>query len=738
MDINDETVYITPEDKSQKTDDSPIMVAPLKTNEDPPIIPGPRVNDTLVPPEPPRLIIPKDVVNETRLTRDPDEEKEWSSETEVELSPMEAMVNSLSDWDPEFKEIDYTPEPKEVNIGSPIVTDPEKDAHMPDVFPEIDLTDAHSSVAADAPVTHKDDQPGMEESSEEIDPLESVLSDEDYAQMYSDIAEQVQSEYSIQDGSEVKPTESSENVVVGGTPGEENIEVYDEEILDDSVEFDIKNSDIPESDVLDENPESSEETAEEDPVDILRNEMEAWEDSIIPSWNESIMDKTVLATILTDPELAKEQYSAVMIRDGIDNTSRQQMKANAIDTLDTFPNVLVRSVDQCSDQQKLDQEALDEILVDPTRRARLARAKKVSKDKIVGSLLLSPDKIKTPSKDLVLTGASSADTFLRYISTFIRVPLYNSGITLMLRPPTRAEMYSYNQACDIARYEFGRRFGLLSYIPHDVELKNAFMNMFEKLVTHANLENWKSPGVLRQAISFLDFDTLVWAVIVLIHPEGSDTTFVCNHKDCGKSDVQKVDLRKIIHHDFSKLGPDALNFVADSETVRTLDELTTYRTEYLRDYEVVPFPNNISVTIATPTIASWIEFGQQYVSDLSKVISIRDIKAVQEAFEYRFFRSLAAWIPEIRVAKSGGRSIVLKNPTAIPRVLDSLQADYASQEFKDTFDKIYKSKKISYIAFVYTECPHCHKQSDAVKNGMLAIDVHHHFFTVVTDCLRTR
>ena len=532
-------------------------------------------------------------------------------------------------------------------------------------------------------------------------------------------------------------------------PKEEVCTVLDEdeidadlfEELERKVALNAVSADVPEQkedlapmvDVEDDEPlvsASDEEDFDSLTEEGIRQKIISEQNELIPSWTESITegdDETVII-LHDDKEFLADQFSAIAPNRKLDGDERTLVKLQAVNSPTTFPSTLINGIKFDTTEYRARKEGFSKL------SKELGRVSSVGQKKI-SDAFSGKKTLKLPENSTILSGRAAVETVLSIISGIRLVRLYNSGFHVKIRPPKRSELNEYFLRCRTTQYEYGRKFGELFYTPADVELKVAFMDLFEKLVTGSNLENWEIPGQLRKNISIHDLATCMWGVTSLMYPDGASTKFLCNHKDCGKVDRAIVDIAKMRFNDYSRINPEALLFVGSSET-RTEEDLRNYHTNILKDTSVIKIGDSFAVDVHVPSVDTVIESGNVYVADLASKLSLKMMSDVSSMVKNKYYRIFAPWISKVTYTQnSTGKMIHIADPLAIPEVVDSLQIIDGQLKLQSAMEECIERKKISHFGYTYSTCPHCGRPATSAVNGIIPCDVAYTFFIRTMDFL---
>ena len=147
---------------------------------------------------------------------------------------------------------------------------------------------------------------------------------------------------------------------------------------------------------------------------------------------------------------------------------------------------------------------------------------------------------------IVLSGKDGQVALTSLIGGIRRVRLYNSGISVNLRSLSLTTLNNYYREANTEDFEYGKMFGAFYYMYSDIAItKYIIENLFPVLICGSNYRHWKDKDKLLSAISFQDFQTILWAAATMMHPDGVTVNFTCAEPGCGHVTKETVDLSKL-------------------------------------------------------------------------------------------------------------------------------------------------------------------------------------------------
>lgn len=528
---------------------------------------------------------------------------------------------------------------------------------------------------------------------------------------------------------QVKPVEESEEVYVV----EENKE-------DDTFVINVDEKEIEvEEKVTVEEPELNKES-EENSFTIENNDDNSIFTSVETLLEDDLYNKTEdpassivvplsdvetisSAVIDSDPESYKEVIRVNPQYRGFVNTLRR-----TVDNPRTYLHRLHKANELFySAQQNFNRDALNAAVERNKSSKNLTRSAKIG-DKIVQDVMADKNEaLRKIADGATIKGNSLAvNTTVLLTQGIKKVNLFNSGFHLSLRAPMLSELADYWRDTTSTEEEYGRLLGQLSYLPANIKYKVAAMDLVEKLAVGSNLTGYNTSGVLRKAISFLDYETVLWAIGSLMYPKGLEIDYLCHNNNCRYVEKGKISVSDMRYNDWSLLSSDSIAYTM-SNTERSLEDLEKYR-ESIGNRDVTKKINDEwSALLRVPTMHEVIEANLAQLSDLIKRVQLTSLKEASMYVAVKYYGILAPFVDRLAYrSKDTGKVIYIKDN--IPSSLEALQSG-EDINFSKTVDDFIDEKKITHICFTVNKCPGCGSLPSSAIGHLIPCDVERVFFT---------
>lgn len=338
---------------------------------------------------------------------------------------------------------------------------------------------------------------------------------------------------------------------------------------------------------------------------------------------------------------------------------------------------------------------------------------------------IDPNAIKNPNK--IVSGKQAAMLINATVRGAKKIFLYNSGFWVLVRPLTNYELSEYINTIRTRNMDYGRELGGHFYLYASLEIKKFFAERIKNIILDCNLQGWKQGNTLIENISLQDFKTILWASACMMFKDGVEFTKICSF--CNGTEQVNMNLSKLDFYNFDAIKDSAYPYIMQKKNV-TPEDVTEYKNRI--NYNISPMitVKNFKYIFKVPSIDNYIQFGEMFMNSLvSEVKDIDDIDKINNFVRFAHSKQYVPWIAELQKLDEDNEIMfkIVDGPTIFEVIGETIQD---SKEFFDFAEKYIKATMLTYIAFPYIECPHCHKVPTNITNGFVAYDIESAFFTM--------
>ena len=338
-----------------------------------------------------------------------------------------------------------------------------------------------------------------------------------------------------------------------------------------------------------------------------------------------------------------------------------------------------------------------------------------------------------------LTGEAAKLAVLSRTHGLYRIQLYNSGFWITIRPIQVVDASAFIHEVDADFKELGRIIGGQFHLVLGVYLKHKVLEILPDLIVSSNLEDWDQPEVLGDAISYQDYDTILWGICCAMYRDGIGIGVHCTNPECRNVDNnQYVDLTKACYINPEVFNQEAMMWMLNTRTTRTLQDCINYRTNILKSNQTISVDNNTDMVMTVPSLARYAKLGIELVGKMEAAIYRTKNKKNDELMNqitFHMYKMLAPWISKIIYKGNTGNvsdDVIIDDYDAICTALES-EIDTQGTLY-DKIEAYIRDTKCSMYCLTSLECPKCHKKPDLNADGLFPLDAEYLFFGL--SCLK--
>lgn len=348
-----------------------------------------------------------------------------------------------------------------------------------------------------------------------------------------------------------------------------------------------------------------------------------------------------------------------------------------------------------------------------------------------------------------LSGADGHMALTTLMGGIRRIRLYNSGFFINLRNLSLTHLNNYYREANTTDFEYGRTFGAYYFMFSDLAItKYIVKHLFPLMICGSSYRNWKDEDQLLRALSFQDFQTILWAAATMMHPDGVTVNFTCGEPGCGHITKEFIDLSKL-----RLLNTDLINDemfailskkgVIDDKDLQEYHERSGLNRTIEFEYKEGDGTHSKKwkLHLKQASLYDYIQTGEDYLNLLEQECNLKKREEVQTQTLYNHYRVFKPWIASAEVTVfnhtyNKEQTYVFENDgsdemdAAMNDMLDQFQ-DRMPGTFGDMMTDYIISTKITHICFYFPKCPKCGATPKMSHNGYIPYDVMQGFFTLV-------
>ena len=337
-----------------------------------------------------------------------------------------------------------------------------------------------------------------------------------------------------------------------------------------------------------------------------------------------------------------------------------------------------------------------------------------------------------PGSTIRLKGESARIAVLSRTQGLYRIMLYNSGFWITIHTLTMADAAAFVHEVDSDFQELGRVIGGQFHLVLGAYLKNKVLEILPRLIVSSNLEGYDDPSVLGEAISIHDYDTILWGICCSMYRDGIGIGVHCTNPECRHVEQNMyVDLTKACFINPDVFNEEAMIWMRDTRTIRTLDDCIRYRNTILKSVQDLELEPGTIFTLRVPSLQYFTSKSVELIGKMQSIVyksHTQKNQDLKEQMVLHFYKMLAPWISKI-LYKSEDASLpntLIEDYDAICTAMESLVG--VTTPYYEKIEAYIRDTKCSMYTLTSLECPKCHKKPNLNSDGVFPLDVEYLFF----------
>lgn len=334
------------------------------------------------------------------------------------------------------------------------------------------------------------------------------------------------------------------------------------------------------------------------------------------------------------------------------------------------------------------------------------------------------------------------------IGSTVDVPLYSSGIWLRIRNPSLIAIAEMQDRMAELRISLGTWTKGMSFSNTSQTIASIAFNFALDHVEESNV-HFSNISDLKERISQLDMNVVIWAFACTMYPDGFDFVYPCL-ADVKQEHLvrERLNLMRLFWADEASLTKHQKAHMAKRFTKVSDDDLKEYRKHASRGDArnvIIDEENGFGVELSVPTLADYENYGSQWIQSVvalsGNVMSEPpESPRRQERIDAIASQSIANWyghwVSGIVLQGEGDvEARVIRDEQVIDETLTTVFSDSKySEKFLSEVRRFIADSKISVIAIPSFKCPTCNTPVASKFNEryphLVELDALSQFFTL--------
>ena len=354
--------------------------------------------------------------------------------------------------------------------------------------------------------------------------------------------------------------------------------------------------------------------------------------------------------------------------------------------------------------------------------------------------------VKTNFNSQNLQGERAILAFNKHmgIGSLVNIPLWHTGIWVILKTPTEAEILQLQREIVSDKIQLGRStYGLAfsNMVSFTVERVTRFV------LDHIYDTTLKPDALgdkdLREIIKVHDLNILIWGIICAMYPKGFQYQRAClsDPEKCNYILKEQINLTKLLWVNYSALTDKHIHHMSIKQPkTKSLESVLEYQNSLpkLSNKVIATEDGNLKITLESPSLLQYIESGNKWVSNIVEVVDNFSTDAgrkekdeyILEQAQASSIRQIGYWVKNLEFGDN-----IIEDPVTLEKILDIMSQDDDKREF--VISEVVKYMQESVFALIGIpsyNCPNCgetqkhdYKETSSFAN-LIPLDVIQLFF----------
>ncbi len=352
-----------------------------------------------------------------------------------------------------------------------------------------------------------------------------------------------------------------------------------------------------------------------------------------------------------------------------------------------------------------------------------------------------------PGQELTGQRAVMRARALLSLGATIQIPLWNSGLWVILKAPTEQALLELDRRIAEEKVLLGRITNGMVFSNTSVYISSYLVNFVLAHVADVSYRDI-TPDKLKTLIRISDIPQMVWGMLCTIYPKGYPLAQPCmsDPAKCTHVVQETINLTKLSWTDNRSISEYQAKMMSRRNAKFSDEELERYQTEHVRGTaRKVDITESLRVVIKVPTIAQYEQSGFDWVDGIvnmvesSFAISLRGQEResyIIEQSKVTVLRQYSHWVSSIEMGAVEQAEYVNDRET-IELLMANFSGDEAlTDKILEEIGRYIEDSTISMIAIPKYNCPQCNAPiGESNHEFLVPLEVSRVFFTLVSQRL---
>lgn len=326
----------------------------------------------------------------------------------------------------------------------------------------------------------------------------------------------------------------------------------------------------------------------------------------------------------------------------------------------------------------------------------------------------------------------------------IRVPLWHTGIWLVLDTPSAAELLSLDRRIGMEKILLGRMTNGMIFSNSSVYVTAMLVDFVLRHVRDATVR-FADPEDLKKIIKSTDIPAMIWGSMISVYPGGYPYEQPCMQAPgkCNHVVKELLNLSKLQWTDDRALTDWQRKHMQKRNSKSTQLDLDRYEEEHrYHHHATLKLNPKLSMDLRVPTISEYLEIGTNWVDDVVRTADRSIVGAVKDderneiilsQAQISYLHQYSHWVKRLTLNTENGTKVIEERDDISSSIDVLVGRERESLAFIDGVGKFISECTISFIAIPKIDCVNCGKPMTPeakIHPALAPFDVMSSFFTV--------
>ncbi len=310
------------------------------------------------------------------------------------------------------------------------------------------------------------------------------------------------------------------------------------------------------------------------------------------------------------------------------------------------------------------------------------------------------------------------------MGSFLQIPLWHSGIWLLLKTPTDSELLMLDQLIQHVKSTLGLSTNGLIFSNMSAYLVDILTSFVIDHVVDSTVKD-STTEKLKSLIRATDIPLLLWGIVSTIYPNGYPFAHACvdDPTVCQHIMHTVISIPRLLWTDTAAFTKEQRKHMSNRKAIYSEEEILAYQdmSEW-GSTRPVKLSEKLRVTLRVPTLREYVAAGYKWIAEIEATISdlLDKSMSAKERREYvtkqsilTMARQYGHWVKRIvgtEMTDDGPKDFVIEDQDTMDEIVSTLAADSTILDaFVEHVLKYIEDSSVAVIAIPRIACPACGK-----------------------------